>query len=80
MCSSCKLVGGAVLHAAPKDASQDCQCRIGYGDLPLPLAICQQLSAWHAGTGCGVGKLMGYPASVELSRPGYACCDCIGID
>ena len=55
---------GVVLHTAPKFASQDCQRRVGYGNFPPPLAVSQQLSARRAGTGRGVDKLMGSPASV----------------
>ena len=55
---------GVVLHAVPEYASQDCQRRVGYGDFPPPLAICQQLSARRAGTGRGVDKQTGSLVSV----------------
>ena len=56
-CWSWQLVGDVVLHAAPKDVSQDYQCRIGYGSFLSPLAIGKQLSVCCVGKGCGVGEL-----------------------
>ena len=64
MCLTFTLAGVVALHAAPKDASQDFQNRVVYGKFPPPLAIFQQLSACYAGTGRGVGELMGFPANV----------------